>query len=69
MRTVVKTEVIMNHLFAHRLTKGEFCKICKISPITLRSILLGNETYTITSIRPIAAGMNVPVATLFKKVD
>ena len=51
------------------MTKGEFCKMCKISPITLRNILLGNESYTITTMRKIASGMGVPVASLFKKVN
>ena len=69
MRTVARTELILDYLFANRMTKGEFCKMCKISPITLRNILLGNESYTITTMRKIASGMGVPVASLFKKVN
>ena len=66
MKNIIKTELIEKYLRENNLSKARFCKICKISPTTLKN-LMTNGSFRISAIFKVAKVLNVPVHEMFNK--
>lgn len=64
MKELVKTYIIKDYIREKKLTKTEFCKLCKISIHTLNKILSG-KNFEISALFKIAKVLEMEVYQLF----
>ena len=66
MKNKFKKEIIDNYLIENKISKTRFCKLCGISPYTLKKIL-NNENYEISALFKIAKVIEIQVYQMFCK--
>lgn len=66
MKNKFKKEIIDNYLKENKISKTRFCKLCGISPYTLKKIL-NNENYEISALLKIAKVIEIQVYQMFCK--
>ncbi len=66
MKNKFKKEIIDNYLKENKISKTRFCKLCGISPYTLKKIL-NNENYEISALFKIAKVIEIKVFQIFCK--
>jgi predicted transcriptional regulator len=66
MKNKFKKEIIDNYLKDNKISKTRFCKLCSISPYTLKKIL-NNENYEISALFKIAKVIEIQVYQMFCK--
>lgn len=66
MKNKFKKETIDNYLKDNKISKTRFCKLCGISPYTLKKIL-NNENYEISALFKIAKVIEIQVYQMFCK--
>lgn len=64
MKIVFKNEIIENYLKENKISKTKFCKLCGISPCTLKKIM-NNNNYRLNALFKIARMVKVQVPQLF----
>ncbi len=62
---VVNITLIDNFIISHKITKKQFCKLCKINYSTLRKIYNG-KNFIINSLIKIARVMEIKVSNFFE---
>ena len=62
----INTNLIDQFLIENKLSKYAFCKLCKITPLTLRKIYSGNDNINIVYIYRIAKILNTEIYKLFE---
>lgn len=67
MKNLVNTEMILKYLKENNLTKGKFCKACKISEMTFNRILNNESKVSLVSLFKISIQMKVTFQELFSK--
>lgn len=65
MNNQINTDLIINYLFLNKLTKSEFCKMCKISYGTLEKVMSKNQNFNISALFKIAKVLNVKIHEIF----
>ena len=66
MKKVYNVDLINNFLWENKLTKKEFCKMCKISSSSLSKILNNELNIGIIVLFKIARVMNLEIKDFFK---
>ena len=66
MKNKFKKEIIDNYLKENKISKTRLCKLCGISPYTLKKIL-NNENYEISALFKIAKVIEIQVYQMFCK--
>lgn len=64
MKKYVKTEIIENFIKENSLSKTKFCKMCKISPSTLKKIMTEDTDFGVVALFKIARVLNVHIREL-----
>ncbi len=65
MKNTIKTDIIEKYMNENKLSKTKFCKICKISPITLNKIMTNDDNFGIIALFKIARVIKVHVYQMF----
>ena len=63
---VVNIDLIKNYIKENNISKNKFCKLCKISPSTLKLILAEEDTFYLTALWKISLFLNVKFWQMFK---
>ena len=66
-KNVLRTDLILKYMEDNNLSKNKFCKICKISPSTLRLILAEEDSFGLMALWKIARVMNIQLSQFFSK--
>ena len=66
MQKVIKINLIEKFIKKNKLTKKEFCNICKISEGTLNKILKNNSNFKITAVFKVARVLKIRICELFE---
>ena len=65
MKNTIKTEIIENFMSENKIRKTKFCKICKISPSTLKKIIANDDSFEIIALFKIAKVIKIQVYKMF----
>ena len=65
MKNQINVEIIENYRLQHKLSKREFCKLCKISPSTLQKIERGDYRFFVHALWNISKAIGVPFSEMF----
>ena len=65
MKNQINVEIIENYRLQHKLSKRQFCKLCAISPSTLRKIVNGDYRFFVHALWKISKTINVPFSEMF----
>ena len=65
MDNVIKTEIIENFLIEKKLSKSKFCKMCKITPVTLQKIIANKYNFRIGALFRMAKVMIIEFCEIF----
>ena len=65
MKNTIKTKLIENFIKENNLSKSKFCKMCKISQITLNKITTNSENFKIIVLFKIARVLKIQVFEMF----
>lgn len=66
MKTEINAELIKNFMTKNKISKTRFCRICHISPGTLKKIMNNEKNFNIVALFRIARFMGLKVIELFK---
>ena len=66
-KNVLRTDLILKYMEDNNMSKNKFCKMCKISPSTLRLILAEEDSFGIIALWKIARVMNIQLSQFFVK--
>ncbi len=66
MKNKFKTEIIENYLKENKISKTKFCKLCGITPSTLRRIM-NNENYRVSALFKISKELKLQVYKMFRE--
>ena len=67
MKNEVKTEIIKKFIRDNKISKTAFCKMCKISPSTLKKIMNKEDNYGIIALFKIAKVIKIQVYQMFNE--
>ena len=62
---LVKRDLIYDFMMDHNLCTSEFCKVCRISPLTLAKLLLNDFNLDTANVVKICKVINFPLNELF----
>ncbi len=65
MKNTIKIELIENFIRENKISKTTFCKMCKISPNTLKKIMSNNDNFRIIALFKIAKVIKIKVYEIF----
>lgn len=65
MNNVINIDLILEYIKQNNLSKTQFCKKCKVSPVTFNKILKGDKDVQFKSILKIAIVMRCRLDKLF----
>ncbi len=65
MKNSIKIEIIEKFIKENKISKTTFCKMCKISPSTLKKIMTKNENFKIIALFKIARVIKIQVYQMF----
>ncbi|MBQ8308494.1 MAG: helix-turn-helix transcriptional regulator [Clostridia bacterium] len=65
MEDKIKTEMLEKFIRENKLSKNQFCKMCKISHVTLQKIMTNKSNFRISAIFRIARAMQIEVWEMF----
>ena len=65
MNNTIKIGIIEKFMKENKISKTTFCKMCKISPITLNKILTNDNNFKIIALFKIAKVIKIQVYKMF----
>ena len=65
MKNKIKTEIIKRFIEENKISKTTFCKMCKISPSTLKKIFNKDDNFRIIALFKIARVIKIQVYQMF----
>ncbi|MBR5191951.1 MAG: hypothetical protein IKW33_00900 [Clostridia bacterium] len=65
MKNTINVEIIEKFLISNKISKTTFCKMCKISPITLKKIMAKDDNIEIVALFKIAKVIKIQVYQMF----
>ena len=67
MKSTIKIEIIENFINENKISKTAFCKMCKISPSTLKKIMNKEDNFGIIALFKIAKVIKIQVYQMFNE--
>ena len=67
MKSTIKIEIIEKFIRENKISKTAFCKMCKISPSTLKKIMNKEDNFGIIALFKIAKVIKIQVYQMFNE--